>query len=236
MRKWSVLFFCSFLLVRSISAQQVLYSDDFSSSLEKWTVESASEETVINLNDGVLDVVAPAGITIWFNQKLEGNVRIAFEAFVVDEGGEWDRVSDLNCFWMANDPKNPDDFFSRSAWRGGTFGKYYSLSLYYAGYGGNTNSTTRFRKYDGDFEAFTGKQQRPEILKEYTDEQHLIKPNQWYRIEIEVKGKHIRYSVNNEVLFDYKDQEPYKSGYFGLRTVKNHIRYRNFQVFDLPEN
>ncbi|MBN1924308.1 MAG: DUF1080 domain-containing protein [Prolixibacteraceae bacterium] len=226
-----------FLLIffEGTSAQKVIYSDDFTSGLKQWTIEKSSDETNLQLRDSLLDVVAPGGITLWFNNKLKGNVHISFEARIIDEGGTWDRVSDLNCFWMANDPEHPDDFFARSEWRNGIFGRYYSLSLYYAGYGGNSNTTTRFRKYNGDFQAFAEKQERPEILKEYTNPPHLITPNQWYHIEIIMHGKIVRYIVNNEILFDYNDENPYKSGYFGLRTVKNHIQYRDFKVVELIE-
>ena len=42
----------------------------------------------------------------------------------------------------------------------------YSLQLYYLGYGGNHNSTTRFRRYDGDESGITNPKARPAILKE----------------------------------------------------------------------
>jgi len=233
MKNSYILFIVSFILAGCTSAPTVLYSDDFTSGPDQWVIEAESEQHQILLKDSILDVVAPGGITFWFHHKLEGNIQISFDSRVVDGGGPWDRVSDMNCFWMANDPEHPDDFFARSEWRNGTFGKYYSLSLYYAGYGGNTNTTTRFRKYNGDYAAFAERRERPEILKEYTDPAHLITPNEWYHTEITILGNHIRYSVNNEILFDYTDENPYTSGYFGFRTVKNHIQYRDFKVFQL---
>lgn len=236
MRTLLILCVFSIVLVEGISAQSIIYSDDFTSTLEQWIIETESDQTLFQLKDSILDVVAPGGITLWFNSKLEGNVLITFDSRLIDEEGPWDRVSDLNCFWMANDPEHPDDFFARSDWRNGTFGKYYSLSMYYAGYGGNTNTTTRFRKYTGDYQAFIEKRERPEILKEYTDQPHLITSNRWYHIEIRIHGNKIQYIVNNEILFDYTDESPYKSGYFGLRTVKNHIQYRYFKVYELPDN
>lgn len=223
------------ILCDASSAQKILYSDNFTSGLEQWTVEKASDQTILQLNDSLLDIVSPGGITLWFNNKLEGNVLISFKARVVDYGGSWDRASDLNCFWMANDPEYPDDFFARSDWRNGIFGRYYSLAMYYAGYGGNNNSTTRFRKYNGDYQAFIENKERPEILKEYTDPSNLITPNQWYQIGIRIFCDEIQYIVNNEILFDYTDELPYKSGYFGLRTVKNHIQYRDFKIVELRE-
>ena len=53
---------------------------------------------------------------------------------MVMQGGKYDRLSDLNCFWAANDPKYPDDLFARSQWRDGIFKNYNTLNLFYVGY------------------------------------------------------------------------------------------------------
>ena len=49
-----------------------------------------------------------------------------------------------------------------------------SLQLYYLGYGGNYNSTTRFRRYDGNEAGLQMKRMRPAILKEYKDQDNLL--------------------------------------------------------------
>ena len=51
---------------------------------------------------------------------------------------------------MASDPESPDDLWARAGWRSGIFARCYTLRLYYVGYGGNHNRTTRFRRYDGN--------------------------------------------------------------------------------------
>ncbi len=80
------------------------------------------------------------------------------------ENGPNDRLSDMNFFWMASDPNNPN-LFTRT----GLFKEYDVLQLYYAGIGGNFNTTSRFRKYEGT----EGK----DVVKEYTDKEHLLQPN-----------------------------------------------------------
>ncbi len=105
---------------------------------------------------------------------MSGRVTIEYDACVVVEK-EGDRLSDLNCFWMASDPKHPDNIWKREKWRSGIFLNCYSLQLYYMGYGGNYNSTTRFRRYDGNEAGITDPKVRPAILKEYTDTEHLLK-------------------------------------------------------------
>ena len=124
---------------------------------------------------------------------MSGRVTIEYDACVVVEK-EGDRLSDLNCFWMASDPKHPDNIWKREKWRSGIFLNCYSLQLYYMGYGGNYNSTTRFRRYDGNEAGITDPKVRPAILKEYTDTEHLLKANHWYHIKItnENEGRFIR--------------------------------------------
>ena len=198
-----------------------------------WVIEKVSDETIVENKDSILEVTATNGITLWLNQILESPVKIEFEAKVIQDGGTFDRVSDLNCFWMANDPQHPNNFLARSAWRNGTFGNYYSLSQYYVGYGGNNNSTTRFRKYDGNFEAFAQAKIRPEVIEEYTNAENLITPNHWYKIQITMIENVAKYHIDDRLLFEFNDETPYAKGYFGLRTVKNHIQYKNVRVTPL---
>ena len=74
---------------------------------------------------------------------------------------------------------------------------------------------------------------RPEFLVEYKDEEHLILPNHWYSIEIYVQKGRVRYIQDGEVLVDFLDSSPLKKGWFGLRTSDNHLRIRNFMVYQL---
>ncbi len=219
--------------IKGSIGQNIICSDNFANGISNWTLESESDSTILKAENQILEIIAPKGLTLWYNHPLEANLKITFEAIVIKDNGKYDRVSDLNCFWMANDPENPDNFFARAKWRQGTFGKYYSLSMYYVGYGGNSNSTTRFRKYDGDYQSFKNKTMRPDIIKEYTDSAHLIVPNQWNTIEIIVNKNNIKYLFNQEPLFDYNDLSPYRKGYFGIRTVTNHLKIRNFQVIKI---
>ena len=102
----------------------------------------------------------------------------------------------------------------------------FSLRLYYAGIGGNTNTTSRFRKYEGDG--------RKPLIKEYKDALHLLTKNKQYHIRIIVKNKITSLWLNNECYFDYTDQEPLTAGYFGFRSTWSRQVVKNFRVFQLP--
>ena len=196
---------------------EVLFSDDFSGDLSDWVAEGGQPQ----IADGKMEVNTPVGSTIWFKPRLYGNVLIEYDVTVIDQGGANDRVSDLNCFWMATDPDHPDNLFAASEDRGGVFPKYDGLNLYYVGYGGNNNTTTRFRRYhEGE----------RELLAEYTDDPNLIIPNRKYHIQLVLFDHTAEFWRDGERLFRYADIEPYRQGHFGLRTVKNHLAMENFRV------
>lgn len=199
------------------SKGRILYEDDFSAGLSNWLAEGTQPELV---NDR-MELDTPIGTTVWFKQRLSGNVLIEYDATVIDTDGPNDRVSDLNCFWMATDPANLDNLFANSEQRGGTFKNYDNLNLYYVGYGGNTNSTTRFRRYCNS---------QRNLLGEYTDPEHLIIPNHRYHIQLVVLDNTVEYYIDGERLFHYYDPQPFSEGHFGLRTVQNHLAMDNFRV------
>lgn len=171
-----------------------------------------------------IEVIDAKGCTIWFKNKLEAPIKISYEITIIDEGGEFDRVSDMNCLWMANDPHNPNDFFKGSDQRAGHFPNYHHFTGYYVGYGGHHNSKTRFRRYNGNVD-------RP-LLPEHdlADKQYMITANKKMRIEIIVKDNFTSYSRDGELIYEVDDLEPYKQGYFGFRTVNNHMEIENFKI------
>lgn len=185
---------------------------------KNWAVESESPDYTISFSGGACEIVSPKGLTLWYRHKMSGDIEIEYEATVLT-GRETDRLSDLNCFWMASDPKT-GDVFSGMDKRNGVFANCASMRLYYVGFGGNYNSTTRFRRYDGN--------PGPEIIGEYTDPEHLLKPDHWYHIRLVCSGGKVQYWIDGELLFDYDDPEPYTEGWFGFRTTLSRTAIRNF--------
>ena len=150
---------------------------------------------------GALVIDVPAGATIWFKPQLSGPVIIQYEAIMVKAGGPHDRVSDLNCFWMATDARSPGDLFATG--RSGKFEDYNQLRTYYVGQGGNGNTTTRFRRYVGSAD------QRP-LLPEHDlrSPQFLLKPNVSQVIQLVAWGSRIQYWRNGKLVFDFVDESP----------------------------
>ena len=205
---------------------KLIHSEKFNCKMKNWKVEQMPGGKVF-INNKKMEIDDAAGCTVWYTKKLSGPIMIEYDAFVIKNGGVNDRVSDLNCFWMANDPDYPTDLFRKSDFRGGKFPNYDYLKLYYVGLGGHNNTKTRFRRYEGGGE-------RP-ILPEYdlSAQEFLITPNVTYRIRLVAYDGFIQYYRNNKLIFTFVDTDAYTSGYFGIRTVNNHMTIDNLKIYQL---
>ncbi|MFI1034626.1 DUF6250 domain-containing protein [Streptomyces sp. NPDC020951] len=201
--------------------RRLLAHDDFRHGLRQWAVELEKGGTV-TASRGTLEVDVPAGATIWFKRPFAGPYVLEYVATPISAGGVNDRVSDLNNFWNAVDVRSPQDLFATP--RGGALAEYDHLKTYYVGYGANTNTTTRLRRYVGEAGV------RP-LIYDYTEP--LLAANEPHHVRIVSDGSAVRWWNNGRLVFDYTDPEPYTSGHFAFRTTWSHFRIKNFRVWSL---
>lgn len=218
-------------------AGKLLYADDFHHGLRAWRVEMekhTEKPGTITAKHGILDIDVPAGVTVWFRQPLQGPVMIQYQATVLRAGGPNDRVSDLNSFWMATDPKSPGDIFASPTARTGKFADYNALQMYYVGLGGNGNTTTRFRRYIGN-----------EVERPLLPENDLsvarhpdkgIVANHTQTVTLIADGSLIQYWRDGVKIFEMVDAEPYTRGWFAIRTTQNHMQVRHLRIVRLIPN
>lgn len=194
-----------------IGAKQgaVIFKENFDSDLSAWVSEFvASPDSRVHIENKKLVIDVAGGATVWLRQPLSGNYRISYSRKVIMNQGKNDRLSDLNQFWMAKDPHS-DNLFTRT----GVFEEYDGLRLYYAGIGGNTNTTSRFRKYMGTGERV--------LITDLQDHSHLLSANHNYKIDISVYNGCTQLRVDGKVYFSYQDPAPLTEGYFGFRTTQS---------------
>lgn len=203
----------------------LVHNDTFDNDLENWVVEM-TDVSHTEIKNEALDIDDGNGTTVWFKHDINTPSVIEFDGMVVVKGGPNDRGTDLNWFWMAQDPYSKS-FFEKSQCRAGDMRKYDSMRLYYIGYGANDNSTTRFRRYAGD-----GK--RP-LLPEYdvSAKEFMNVPNTYTNIKIINLDDRIYVYANDKQLYEIKDDAQFKSGKFGFRTWKSHLKIDNFKVYTL---
>lgn len=225
---WAICIVIIMIMHTGCSAQQktvrrLVFSDDFEHGLDTtvWITEiEPLPSSRVYTQDGKLIMDTRGGVTVWLNKKLKRNIEITFTRRVLTSAGPNDRLSDMNQFWMAEDPRNANLFC-----RTGKFEEYDSLRMYYVGIGGNTNTTTRFRKYEGNGER--------RLLQEYSDEDHLLSSEKQYDIRIEVKNNLVEFYVNGKRYFSLIDDNVLKQGYFGLRTTWSHQEVDDIRIFEI---
>ena len=201
----------------------LLFQDNFEAGLAQWRLELERPGSV-EAKHGVLEVNVPAGATLWFAHELKGPVAITFEATAVAAGGSNDRVSDLNCFWMARNRDGAAPVYARA--RSGKFEEYNDLLAYYVGVGGNGNTTTRFRRYVGDPTL------RPLLPQhDLSAPNALLVANRTQKIIVVADGSEIQYWRDGRLLLQHHDPKPYTSGWFALRTTQSHLRVQRFRIY-----
>ncbi len=216
---------CGFLLSCTTGRRSgVRYDETVLADSTMWVVEQGEGGKVLFTGRGI-EIFDSTGCTLWFKPKLKQPLTIEYQIKVIDRGGPYDRLSDANVFWLAEDPKHPDDLFYRGNGRTGQFRQYDHLRLYYVGMGGHDNTRTRFRRYDG-------KGNRP-VKPEHdlTDSRYLLEHGKTYTIRIEASGKHVRFLRDGHVFYDILDEEPLLEGWFGFRTWRSHQLISGFRVF-----
>ncbi len=243
-----------------------LAQDDFE-NLENWVVQVQErpgfEPAVVEARDGALNCLLPGrGGTVWFKKKLPTRVAITYEVLCPthEPAIKGVRPRDINNFWMATDPSDPDQGLFDSTRYTGAFRSYDKMHGYYASTGGGgatANRTTRMRRYprriNGDpcvHVALNSKDARPG---------YLITPDKVMTVQLVAYDDVIQYIVDGKLNYQIgrgdsiqledRDSEGqpvvreanydldrfpvYQEGYFGFRMVGTHHIYTNFKVHAL---
>ena len=96
----------------------LIFKEDFDTDLKNWIAEfSPSPTSNVTIKNGKFVIDVQGGATVWLNKKLSGNLLIEYKRKVILENGPNDRLSDLNQFWMAADPKNQESVYTDRCFR-----------------------------------------------------------------------------------------------------------------------
>jgi hypothetical protein len=221
----------------------VLASDDFRHGTGAWRIERQAPDSLVRAEDGVLDLHASAGLTLWYRQPFSGDYEIQFTATPLKASfpGLPDRVSDLNLFWNATTAEDGDPGARQAD---GALASYDALRLYYLGFGANGNRSTRLRRYDGTAA-------RPQVAG-YADpslataDDRLgappafarLKDGEAVRLRIQSRASpgqaaELRVLADEQLVFAWTDPAPYRHGWLALRTTASHLRIKDFRVLRL---
>lgn len=243
---------------------ELLARDDFK-TLDNWVVQiqpkDAKPDPYVKVKDGILDCFLPGrGCTVWYKRKFKTRLTIIYQVYCPIPRGLPAKLiepRDINNFWLATDPQDPERGLFDPQRYNGDFGTYSKMFAYYASTGGGRNRTTRMRRYP----RVVNGRNAPHIALKDCDgkKEYLITPEKWMTIQLVAYDDLIQYIVDGKLNYEmaYGDQVPvetrlenketrirqavytaekfpfYREGYFGFRMVCTHHRYRAFRVYRL---
>jgi hypothetical protein len=253
------------------STGDVIYEDkldDQEMFLKNWVVQQSRAdpklERYARISGGRLHVHDPRGTTIWFRQKLKGPVMISYRVSCPSEyfSGTDIMPRDINQFWMAVDPSNPNPdlpggLFDTGRYNG-SFGTYDALNCYYASTGGgnvtDNNRTVRFRRYPRSM----NKKDIPHVALDDKDgkAEFLIEPDREYLVQLVAADDIVQFIFDGKLVYEIQEGDPvavsngtegskdngkwgsepwtiYREGWFGFRMTRTHHVYRDFKVYSL---
>jgi len=175
--------------------------------INRWIIElEYPDKSRVEATDEGLVIDSYGGATLWLDTLLTGDYLIQYERQISLDKGKNKQLSDLNQFWLAQEPHNGTKLKPRN----GSLDSYNDLTLFYVGIGGNNNSTTRFRRYDGSGERI--------LLAEKNEKPFLLEAGRSDTISTFVRTSKRQTEVwmNGKLLFADEHIQNTK-GYFGLR-------------------
>ena len=244
-----------------------IFRDDFS-NLENWVVQIQEKEGFVELSvvarNNTLDCLLPSrGCTVWLKKKLPSRITITYDVICPTPNPPISGVHprDINNFWMASDPVDPDQGLFDSTRYTGAFGSYDKMNGYYASTGGGSNAkanvTTRMRRYPREVD---GKPKEHIALNDKDEKPgYLITPDKVMKIQLVAYDDLVQYIVDGKLIYEMSqgdtiqiedrneegnriksegrydlDRFPvYDEGYFGFRMVGTHHIYSNVRIYSL---
>jgi hypothetical protein len=206
---------------------ELQYKNNFSSSKD-WAIEKLGDCQAI-FKGNRLELYSPVVITVWLKKRLFAPIMIEYYVEMIDKGGKYDNLTDLNLFFMSEDPNNPTDFFASADRRKNARLKDYSyLNMYYVGYAANKNTTTRLRRLRAN-------DKRP-LLPGHDLRGYKNKPNQKVKVNVLLIGNNFVFCVDDKVIYDWQDPKPQPSGWFAFRTFNSHMYIYDLKIYKIVKN
>ncbi len=221
--------------------QNVLLSEDFegyrdgSALPADWWAEGGEK---VWIEEGRLRVKANPGVrgqpghvcTVWHRKVFPGNIRVAFDAHVVDSATG---ANNINFFLLYSDPTGAPLHETRHSRTSGEYAFYHPLNGYIFTFlndfeakagcheAGSTKARFRMRRCPGF-----------QLMAETYD--YHCKKGITYRVTIAKRNGDITFAVDGRVYLEGRDENPWTEGLIGLRTFQTDLWWDNIQITELP--
>ncbi|MFO8080522.1 MAG: DUF6250 domain-containing protein [Armatimonadota bacterium] len=210
-------------------APEVVIDEDFEDGMENWWVEGGEQVWV---EDGRMHVKAdpPADgdglpvVTVWCRTPVQGNVRIEFDAHVINSRTNVPHINTLLCA----DPEGTPLFETRDERADAALPKYQALAgLTFTYYHRDDDAPPI--PHEGQTARMFIRQGPDPLLLGATHNYHC-QPGHTYRVEIIKRDDFVEYHVDGNYLLGVHVPEPIDEGLLGVRTFRSHVWWDNLKV------
>jgi len=164
--------------------------------------------------------------TVWNNTVFRGDVRIEFDAHVIDSVTG---VNNINFFFLYSDPSGKPLYETRGARANGDYHLYHSMNGYIV---------TFLRAPEKEADLYADGSRRARFRMRRCPGFNLIDKNYdyhcrkgvTYHVAVTRKGGLITYAVDGTVYAKAEDPEPLTEGLIGLRTFRTELWWDNIKV------
>ena len=64
---------------------------------------------------------------------------------------------------------------------------------------------------------------------------NLIFPNKTCKIQLVAMENQVQFYRDDKLVYDFHDESPYTQGWFGIRTIENHMTIDDFKVYRIEK-
>ena len=208
--------------------------DDGPLPSDDWWVEGGEK---VRIDGGRLRVKADPGddgapgyvCTVWNRTPLPANVRVEFDAHVIDSTVE---ANNINFFLHYADPSGKPLFETRDSRADGSYSHYHVLDGYIFTFLNDADGSAG-RRDDGSTKArFRMRRCLGFNLVDETYGYHCRK-GATYHVTITVRNGRLTYAVDGTKHLSWEDPSPLSGGLLGLRTYRTDLWLNDIRVTDL---
>lgn len=211
----------------------LIYQDDFSQPLDDhWWVEGGEKTWIENKELHVKADPPQKGIggwaTVWLKKTLPSNIRIEVDCEVLHSNSD---SNNINFFISYLDPSGKSLEESKDQRPNSEYELYHELNGYIITFLNDKGASEK--NADGTTKARIRMRRCPgfQLLTEKYD--YHAQRNVNYHFNMVKRGGHLLLNVDGKDWLETKDASPFEGGYFGFRTFRTYLRYKNLKIYEI---
>jgi hypothetical protein len=211
--------------------EKLIFQDNFQ-NMDQWWSEGGEKVWV---QDQELHVKADPEkdegrrfATVWLKQPLPSNIRLEVDSKVLHS---YPDSNNFNFFISYNDPTGKSLYDTRDERVNAEYKLYHPLNGYIVTF--LKDPTCPERNEDGTLKARIRFRRCPgfELLTEKFDYQAEQQVN--YHFDITKRKGNLILKVDGKQLHEAADSSPLEGGYFGFRTWRTYLTYKNLKIYEI---